>query len=924
MAKKLWALLLAVAMLAGTMTIFAEEEKTVSAEKLNLLQVLGVIDTVPEDVTAGVKRSQFAVYVKNLMQYQDAVGSTQYFHDVKADDPAYAAVQTLASNNVVCGYATRVFAPERIIAGGEAVRMIMSALGYDPMLQNENNISGYMRLANQYGLLRKVAIGQSQEMDFVDCCDLLFAALDTKQCKMSYDGDKVTYTEGDENLLAAVYEVYEGKGTLETIGRKSFAYQQTAAANYLMIDGAEYAAADAMQFDKYFGSKVVFYYRAAEDDDEKEVLYMGYDKNVKVITIDAENFISCINGRITYEDANRSRSITLSDYVNVLKNGVLAETVTDEMFAITEGVITLICNDGSKCDNVIIEETQSAVLNNVFDNTDNYQLMFRFTKNRIKLEKDNVNKQYEILDAYDAPMALADLAGIAANTVLTVTADKTTEGAFGVADDAEYVKIRVGQGTVEGTLESINDKYFRVDGTEYEFAATVDSDTTIAVGEGIALYLDYKGDVAGYEKASVGVSETRTQYGYLIRVYFTENEENHAYYKILNEVGEVKRYETAASYKINGTRIKENTTAEEMLIESAIYNRYSDIAAYNNAVSKGTYDATYMSQAIRFSVNAEGKLNKIETIQAFTGAAAGKAKDSFQINMQTTNVERKENNVFVDTAGAGKILSRVGPETITFYVPDTYQGTDEDAYQAVTVNTTTWPLYGKKDVVLFDVDDANVPGLLIAYGKSSGDTIQEQFMIEKIEEVLDEDNMEALQITGYAFTGQFTYTVRNQYRAKFEKLKCGDVINLVGGENDPQDYTMLLSIDTVTGTDKVTGLKDRYTTENLYAVAGVSPEIISFGEVYAISNRFLWVQSGPRSTAGSYKRDNGWGSYWANTSAIMDLAVIYDASGRRPVVTMASPEDIVTVMNNPSEATLVATFTSYGDTHGLAFYIGLE
>ena len=146
-------------MLIGVFTslnVMAYDDLSTSSQNTaaSLVTALGIMEA---DSSADfcsktiVTRGQFALYVTRLLKYsvsKASAGAKGSFDDVDISTEQGAAVQLLADMGAVSKGA-REFNPNVGINYNEAVRMLLSALGYDIMAQNNGGYpSGYTRVAS--------------------------------------------------------------------------------------------------------------------------------------------------------------------------------------------------------------------------------------------------------------------------------------------------------------------------------------------------------------------------------------------------------------------------------------------------------------------------------------------------------------------------------------------------------------------------------------------------------------------------------------------------------------------------------------------------------------------------------------------------------------------------------------------------------
>ncbi|MBO5369518.1 MAG: hypothetical protein J6B23_02440, partial [Clostridia bacterium] len=147
--KRISAFIIAVALICSlVLPAMAEETSAVpKADKtmLGVLVSLGIADASDEGF---VSREDFAVAVAKLVGVGDiGYKGTLPFEDMPVESPAYGAVGNLHTLGILS--TASAFEPQRLTAENEAVKMVVSALGYDDYANAKGGYPvGYMAVAS--------------------------------------------------------------------------------------------------------------------------------------------------------------------------------------------------------------------------------------------------------------------------------------------------------------------------------------------------------------------------------------------------------------------------------------------------------------------------------------------------------------------------------------------------------------------------------------------------------------------------------------------------------------------------------------------------------------------------------------------------------------------------------------------------------
>ena len=159
--KKTLAVVLAFAMILsmGAVSTFAAYSDvtagTVVSEAVGILSNLNIL-TGFEDGTfrpdETVTRAQMAAIICRTLGYEDqaqsSMGST-VFNDVAADHWASGYVNVAQAQQIINGYGDGNYGPEDLVTYEQAVKMIVSALGYDLAANAKGGYpTGYLAIAS--------------------------------------------------------------------------------------------------------------------------------------------------------------------------------------------------------------------------------------------------------------------------------------------------------------------------------------------------------------------------------------------------------------------------------------------------------------------------------------------------------------------------------------------------------------------------------------------------------------------------------------------------------------------------------------------------------------------------------------------------------------------------------------------------------
>ena len=508
--KKLLALMLSVAMIftVGT-SVMAYSDVEEGAYVSEAVTVLSGLDTLqgfedgmfrPEEE---VTRAQMAAIVCRMLGYEEqaqASKGTTAFTDVAGNHWASGYVNVAYAQDIINGYGNGMFGPEDSVTYEQAIKMIVSALGYDLAAERKGGYpTGYIAIASAEGITKKAngTVGKAANRGTIAV--LVYNALEVNlmdQLAWSSDG-KDTYTKTNETILSKYLGItkYEGvvTDTPITNGDLIDIVEMT-------LDDSHSFSCDKVDVNSYFGKNVVIY--VGEDEiTGKETVFAIAENDVKneTLKISATQLIKKDADGINYKKINSNKILDIKvddevvSYVNynVVDDVNTTEALLDVMP--NGGTIEFISNDGDSEYEIInvIAYDDEAVIEDVdkINGTYRFDLYIGSRPNRI-----DVNDEDEIVIVYK-DNEIADVKDIKAN------------------DTVSYVNINgidmyfVSSATVTGTVESYDDEnnIVTINGEDYEVSTLSNIDVTRLNGEEGTFFLNIDGQIA-YNKTAPTVS----------------------------------------------------------------------------------------------------------------------------------------------------------------------------------------------------------------------------------------------------------------------------------------------------------------------------------------------------------------------------------------------------------------------------------
>ena len=202
--KKVLALVVALTMVLGTVGFAAYTDVAEDAGEytaVSTLSSLGIL-TGYEDGSfkpdGDITRAEFAAVVCRALGAKVSGSAVTGFTDVAADHWASAYIAYCAGAGLVNGMGDGTFAPSANVTVEQAVKMLVVALGYEPMATAKGGYpTGYMVVANTNGITEGVAAAQTAAATRAIVSQLVYNALDVPMMVQDGFGTQVSFKVAD-------------------------------------------------------------------------------------------------------------------------------------------------------------------------------------------------------------------------------------------------------------------------------------------------------------------------------------------------------------------------------------------------------------------------------------------------------------------------------------------------------------------------------------------------------------------------------------------------------------------------------------------------------------------------------------------------------------------------------------------------------
>lgn len=503
--KRIIGLLCVVALIAG-MNTFA----FASGEGLAFdMDALGITDGMDASTRNSeyVRRDEFARMVVGMIMQQDVAKSLEnemYFSDI-SDSKYKGAVNLLAKMGYIAGDGSGNFNPSEYISYGAACKILVCALGYEPIV-SEKTLWGYMSVAGNIGITKNID-SSDEYLTFEKAMRMIDNSLDIGlMVPMYYNGNIAPSYEIDETRTFRSYHNGRyGEGIVKLTGVVTAdisSYLYDAVPNLkdtqIVIEDKVYNY-DGIAPKGYVGQTVNYYVTINDYNEELVVAFAPTNKNT-VYDFMGSQIEKLSKNELTFADNNSLKNTIKTDYETriIYNNRIDLKYNLTDIEKTDSFVIRTVDNDEDDvADVVFVYEYTDCIVEAVYTETGVVTLENGFTfKNQRNITLDDEKISFEI---YDAKGALKTIEDISEGDVVSIAESK----------DGSIIRVVIGVEPIHGTILSRDGEYLMIDNTEYYCDSRVFNDD-ITIGTTIIGYVNFAGVLVDFEE-----EKYENTYGYV-------------------------------------------------------------------------------------------------------------------------------------------------------------------------------------------------------------------------------------------------------------------------------------------------------------------------------------------------------------------------------------------------------------------------
>ncbi len=479
------------------------------AEALELLTTLDIFEGDENgNFNPGktITRAEMAAIVCRAKGLDDAAKASKgvtRFSDVSAEHWASGYINIASQSGIINGYGNGCFGPDDELTYEQAVKMLVCALGFEPMAQSRGGWpSGYLIVANTY----KITEGVSSRD----------GAIRSSLAVLTYNALSAPMMDQTSWGTDAGYEVLDGKGFREykTLLTDRDIYLATGIVGDKNYDEVTFEITEDsldMEFDEgdiesfeINGSDIVNYkyqnvdvYVEKHSRNSYRILAVVSAVEGTTLTIVSDDIKSYDANKITYyvdsSSSSKTKTVKLLASPEVEYNKANYTESLDTLFNTEDVEIKLVENTGDTTyDVVMATKYLSARVENVDAD-----------RNRITIDGKTITLDFDddeisIILENDRGIAL-DLDDFEEDDVVAVVADNTN-----IKNYVDYIRIirlddAVVRGEVDQTYSQNGNKYVVIDGVDY----IDDSGRNLSVDDEGLFYIGITGKIIAFDGSSV-------------------------------------------------------------------------------------------------------------------------------------------------------------------------------------------------------------------------------------------------------------------------------------------------------------------------------------------------------------------------------------------------------------------------------------
>lgn len=718
MKKKILIIAMALILVSGTFLPAEADTNGSSYESyVSLLSSLGIIrDNESFDPESDVTRAEMTSLVIRMLGMDDLGSGRNVFNDVTPKHPSYNDITVAYDMGIINGVDNTAFLPDEPAKYGQAVKMIVCALGYSVQAESLGGYpAGYLSKASVLGILDGVS-NKDDGIKKKDVAVMAANALDVSLLKRLSFGSTYTFdVDSDSTILSSYLKVTKRKGMITAN------YAVSVSGTNVKKDEIELGGlifkTGGSDLSEMVGKNVTIYTKRINEVDT--VLHSEENSTNITVTIDAFDIsYDTTTSKLCYETDGKTKYETIEPNAKLVYNGRPVENWTKSDLMPDSGSVTLIAPAGGNFEIIIVW----SYINLIVERTNSLEETIYFKSPPLGMNSIDLGELADKLTFFDTNNAVEKLENCKEWDIISVAKSH---------DDKKIKLIRSGA-KLTGKITEINDEEASVDGIKCKIAKSLTINSGLVqlqLGLEGSFSLDFDGNIAAYNKSNV----SGTMYGYLVSASMTKGLDSHPEIKIFTEGNEMRVYATTNIVIIESMSGRSSVKMEDIL---------------NPGLYIMDADGKLIEQLIRYQTT-NGKISLIEL--ARDGSALNEAEKK-----QYFSADEVIGSAYYLPGIMKSFLSRymVSDSTKVFNVPVSYGG-DDDAYAVLDPDLLTQKYYS--NLAFYDINEDNTISAFVIHESISAGTIDARASIGVVTDVyksLNNDGENIIKIKVYTRSGE--------------------------------------------------------------------------------------------------------------------------------------------------------------------------
>ena len=575
------------------------------------------------------------------------------FSDLPESHWASGYISAAEGMGIINGFEDGTFKPEESVTYNQAVKMLVSTLGYEIRALNAGEYpSSWINVASNLGiLLGTVPMGENP-INRETIAKLVDNSLTVDLLVQTGFGNQVKYeAHKGKNILTERLDLLKIEGQITSNYFTSLGGKSSLRFGEVEIGRDRYSAGVTDSAEK-LGHYVTAYVTDETDTGSlpviKAVRY-NYGKNITV-KVSADQIGEGLTETEFYYfneiSDTRPTNLKISKNADMIYNGRAKIAWSRSDFLIDTGDITFLDSNGDgEIDVIFVRNFKNLIVRSVSDI--DHTIYFKDDSpmwSSLTLDPNDRSIKFSLTKADTSMIALGKLKEW---DILSVARSV----------DGEVIEAIVSQDKISGRIEELDNETMIVAGAAYEFAQSFLSDPSFKapkVDDTADFYLDFEGKVAAID---YNTAENRN-YAFLITFEKGTGLGATPMFKMFTEEGVMVFLEAANRIRFNGTVTDNKNVLESSLIRAQ--------------------DGLPIRQLVTYNKNGDGKLNELNTAVDKTNDTQSEYDSEFTKNATLSST--------VFRGGNQRIFSSrylVREETKLFLIPTKENADDDSLYRVL-------------------------------------------------------------------------------------------------------------------------------------------------------------------------------------------------------------------------------------------------